>query len=827
MKLLHIQHTRFALEGAAATPRDLCASAAGLARYIELVGRSLHERCAAAVTSMAPMTGSASPVRRTALLWRRTLEETRPDVVHLHLLEPQIDARLVRELAHVARVVVTWHDSSVALYHPDGIASTAGGAIPEWLLPSARNAPKPGALLWPLRCRGARLLVPGGLCREQALISGWDPRSVIVSSYGIPSLPARPVHPPRTTGPVRFTLIATPAENDVASEFVRAIALQREGDWQAEIIGLAPPASIVALIAEQGLPARIRVAATVPGESLRGLYATSDVVLLTALVAEQASLVGIEALFLGLPVVVLAPGCAPAWLRHEENGLVLDPRDQPPFAHGLGRLLRDPSFRKRLGTAARHHAQAHCTVAAHVEALQRVYLDACAASADAKALPRAAPRLLLVTPLDYAAQSNNREHNMVRHFAAMGSRITLACPKLNHSSRLIDMLRDTLTLRVRSAELPGTRLVEVDPFFNYHAGFRVSCEEATRSPARKGWLRLLVVRALSPLAVLRDLSLVPCLLGAILRRAPGRFDAVVGFGPWGALVGWLACKLGKASRLVYQDRDYEPGLVPDRLRRIYTGWLEKKLLRRADLIVSIGPRLAELRRAQAQKAVHVIPTGVDWDLLARARLRPHRGHTLVYAGALFSWSGLEVAIPALQRIRRLFPEARLLVIGGGQPAYETLLREMAAAHGLDGSIEFCGRQPHSRVAELLARGDLGLAVSQPVPFRQYAYPLKVIEYMAAGLPVLATEGTEAADIVERCGCGLPVRYDAARLAEAVCELFADAARYDRCRAQGLRHAASMDWRSLLARELDLILGGPTSPPTHEFLRSGEGRRGES
>ena len=59
-------------------------------------------------------------------------------------------------------------------------------------------------------------------------------------------------------------------------------------------------------------------------------------------------------------------------------------------------------------------------------------------------------------------------------------------------------------------------------------------------------------------------------------------------------------------------QDYEPGLMPDALRRGYTAWLERFLIRRADLLTSVGYRLAALRLRQTGRNAEVIPNGVDW-----------------------------------------------------------------------------------------------------------------------------------------------------------------------------------------------------------------------
>ena len=49
----------------------------------------------------------------------------------------------------------------------------------------------------------------------------------------------------------------------------------------------------------------------------------------------------------------------------------------------------------------------------------------------------------------------------------------------------------------------------------------------------------------------------------------------------------------------------------------------------------------------------------------------------------------------------------------------------------------------------MAESDIGLAAFPPNELMHYASPIKVFEYMAAGLPIVTTKGTEAARIVKK------------------------------------------------------------------------------
>ncbi len=413
-------------------------------------------------------------------------------------------------------------------------------------------------------------------------------------------------------------------------------------------------------------------------------------------------------------------------------------------------------------------------------------------------------RILMISPLDYEHFTNNLEYHHVRHYARIGCRPTLMYKTINWSARLGNMVRDACTFRIRCREDGASCFVAVDPFLNYCGGVRTRADAWAATSVRTGSLEYTFIRLFSPLRVLRDLFVVPCFVLAAVWKLKGTFHVCIGFGPWGGLAGWLLRKVGKVGLLVYQDRDYEPGLLPDRLRQAYTAAIERFTIKRADLTISIGQLLADHRRRQTGKPIEVIPTGVEWDKFAGARSNLKTGQTLIYVGNVISWSGLDHAIRALPEILRACPTAKLLIVGDGLPGYVAYLRQLVEQLHLQDRVDFLGRRPAEDLPDLLAGADIGLANSQTVAFRKYACPLKVIEYMAAGLPVIATEGTEAAQLLARDQSGVAIPYEVEAFAQTVIALFNDSQLYQRLRANGVRASAGMNWEILLAKEFDLI-----------------------
>lgn len=90
----------------------------------------------------------------------------------------------------------------------------------------------------------------------------------------------------------------------------------------------------------------------VPYDSLPSLYARASVYLLPSLY-ENIPLRLLEAMSCGAPVVATNVSGVPEVVTHEENGLLIPPRDSPAIAGAVLRILNDPDLARRLGRAAR------------------------------------------------------------------------------------------------------------------------------------------------------------------------------------------------------------------------------------------------------------------------------------------------------------------------------------------------------------------------------------------------------------------------------------------------------------------------------------------
>lgn len=169
--------------------------------------------------------------------------------------------------------------------------------------------------------------------------------------------------------------------------------------------------------------------------------------------------------------------------------------------------------------------------------------------------------------------------------------------------------------------------------------------------------------------------------------------------------------------------------------------LESYLLRGASHVIvpASALRCYAIVRGARPASVRVMPNAADPELFHRnGRARPPEGNGFVigFLGTLKPWHGVEDLVRAFRHLHRRHSGYRLLIAGDG-PLRSSLERALRQ-HGLQRAATFTGEVEHRQVPELLGRMDVGTAPYPHLP-RFYFSPLKIFEYMAAGVPVVASD----------------------------------------------------------------------------------------
>lgn len=183
-------------------------------------------------------------------------------------------------------------------------------------------------------------------------------------------------------------------------------------------------------------------------------------------------------------------------------------------------------------------------------------------------------------------------------------------------------------------------------------------------------------------------------------------------------------------------------------------WRAVDVVRKPELVVTVSnPMSALVQRRLGDVSCFAAPTCPDRELFRPRKERERR--YLTYLGTGAPWQGLSQLAGVWAEIARRRPETRFRVISRDE-------RTRVLGEGVPPeSIEFTPAQGPREVAELLWEASAGFIIRSPHVVNDVSYPTKFGEYVAAGVPVVATDlEWDLSQVIRDTGCGVLVPVDA-------------------------------------------------------------------
>lgn len=235
-------------------------------------------------------------------------------------------------------------------------------------------------------------------------------------------------------------------------------------------------------------------------------------------------------------------------------------------------------------------------------------------------------------------------------------------------------------------------------------------------------------------------------------------------------------------------------------------WLELRAYKRCDVLVAISEALADqVRDHGVRREILVVPNGVDPDrfLVSEQPASADPMPRVLFVGSAIEAQGVDVLLRALGILRREGVEVRCVVVGDGPKldAWRMLAEEL----GIDDAVDFRGRVPWSEVPRVASQCHVGFVGPRPTSTSSmYHSSLKLYEYLASGLSVVARQEPSVARLLTGGAGHLFEPEDPASCAEAIKQAIADR-RGDPSLANRIRALARHEsWESRAAVVADAV-----------------------
>jgi glycosyltransferase involved in cell wall biosynthesis len=267
-------------------------------------------------------------------------------------------------------------------------------------------------------------------------------------------------------------------------------------------------------------------------------------------------------------------------------------------------------------------------------------------------------------------------------------------------------------------------------------------------------------------------------------------------------IGYL--KQCRDKFLIYDAMDDWAAFSGTREQRLIDN--ENALVERADLVLAVSRKLYDKHRA-LNKNTWLVPNGVDTDFFGAAQsyrknesdvLYGYRERTVVgYVGGIHDWVDVDLIVETA----KLLPQMVFVLIGPAQKSLQLKFR------GID-NIVYLGPRPYSELIRHVSYFGVGIIPFKLNLLNESTNPIKLYEYLGAGMPVVSTGIPE---VVPHAAEGIvsiadEPRFFAGKIVEAVATT--DNQTY---KAERLRIAGQNSWASRAELLLKLIDAGFGSP----------------
>ncbi len=169
-------------------------------------------------------------------------------------------------------------------------------------------------------------------------------------------------------------------------------------------------------------------------------------------------------------------------------------------------------------------------------------------------------------------------------------------------------------------------------------------------------------------------------------------------------------------------------------------FVERCSVRFADRALAVHrPHLeALLRHGNRESKFSIVMNTPDTRLFVRRKNPSISGpFVLLYHGTISRRHGLETAVRAVEIARQTYDDIELLIVGEGDDVER--VKGIIDARGLGEAVRLEGLRPIEQMKPLFERASAGIVPIVDDPFTRYMLPVKLLEYVALGLPVISSE----------------------------------------------------------------------------------------
>ncbi|MFH1863559.1 MAG: glycosyltransferase [bacterium] len=289
-------------------------------------------------------------------------------------------------------------------------------------------------------------------------------------------------------------------------------------------------------------------------------------------------------------------------------------------------------------------------------------------------------------------------------------------------------------------------------------------------------------------------------------------DLYIGFDNLNAFSGVILKFFGIVQKTVYYVVDYNPKRYKNRLLNSIYHKIDQFCVTYCDETWNLSPRMEEGRKKYfnfSKGNQKVVPMGAWLDRIQIPNFDDIEKHTLVFSGHVLEKQGIQHVIEAIPEIIKEINDFKFKILGDGE--YLGFIKDRISGLGIEKYVEYTGFiDDPTDMEKMLTKCALGVAIYEErdkngnLAFTYFADPGKLKLYLACGVPILLTDVSYNAKLIEDKKCGMIIKGEPQDIAHSVISLMKNGGKLKEYRDNAISYSKEFDWNKIFSNNLSLI-----------------------
>jgi len=242
------------------------------------------------------------------------------------------------------------------------------------------------------------------------------------------------------------------------------------------------------------------------------------------------------------------------------------------------------------------------------------------------------------------------------------------------------------------------------------------------------------------------------------------------------------------------DAIYEKSTGIKSLQRKIEKIISSRALKNASSILVVNEKTKQIMSSfynLPKEKIVIVSNGVDL-LFFKSEKRDFK--KIIFSGVMYHHRGLDVLLEAAPKIINKIPDVKFILLGDGPEMQK--LQSIVQKKNLEEHVKFEGWIDRKLLPSKIADAAIAIGPLKKTTVTENALPIKVLEYMASSLPIIAKIGTLPNDVLENEHNGLFV-CDANDLADKIIELLENPDKINAMGKNSLNMVQKFSWEKVV------------------------------